>query len=67
MAVGTAPGAPLSLGMSGVVVAVNTNTSTPTPVGGTFDGLNAWAVPEPTTLTLLALGGIAALVRRRRR
>ena len=54
-------------GVSGVLVAVNEQGSPPTVIGGTFDRVSAQAIPEPGTLSLLALGGIAGLVRRRKK
>jgi hypothetical protein len=36
--------------------------------GNSFiDGFEAYAVPEPATMSLLAMGGLAALIRRRRK
>lgn len=39
------------------------------PAAGKIEGAGegAWAIPEPTTLTLLGLGGLAAVLRRRSR
>jgi len=58
----------LPAGVSGLAVVTSAQgLPWPTPPAGTYDLVASQIIPEPATLSLLALGGLGALLRRRRR